>query len=244
MEKYNVGEVWWIHFPYSDMDIEKRRPAIVIDDNTIAILAMYVTTKNKEDNPYSIAIEDWQEVGLPKESWTRIDKIVKVSEWHMDCKIGDLSQRDLTKIMQLVAEIVTDTFHEFSLLAIMNPLGQYLQKYDERWNCWLFPYVRNTNNNKVNVDEFASKLVQIEVETSYVTSAKHCKYSVSDKKYKRYNHKLYKLFLNAIPDHMLEENFCIEGIQYRWMTIKEMESDESIMEKNDDIVAFVKAKCS
>ena len=67
MGKYNVGEVWWIHFPYSDMDIEKRRNEIVIDANTIAILAMYVTTKNKEDNPYSIAIEDWQEVGLAKE---------------------------------------------------------------------------------------------------------------------------------------------------------------------------------
>lgn len=54
MEKYNIGEVWWIHFPYSDKDQIKRRPAIVIDDDTIAILAMYVTTKNKKDNPYSI----------------------------------------------------------------------------------------------------------------------------------------------------------------------------------------------
>lgn len=96
----------------------------------------------------------------------------------------------------------------------------------------------------MNVDGFASKLVRKEVETSYVTSAKHCKYSVSDKKYKRYNHKLYKLLLNVIPDHMSEKNFYIEGIQYRWMTIKEMENDETIMEKNDDIVAFVKSKCS
>ena len=51
MEKYNIGEVWWIHFPYHDKDQDKRRPAIVIDDETIAILAMYVTSKNK-DNPY------------------------------------------------------------------------------------------------------------------------------------------------------------------------------------------------
>ena len=28
MGKYNVGEVWWIHFPYGDKDVEKRRPAI------------------------------------------------------------------------------------------------------------------------------------------------------------------------------------------------------------------------
>ena len=31
--------------------------------------------------------------------------------------------------------------------------------------------------------------------------------------------------------------------QYRWMSIDEMEADESIMEKNDDIIAFVKTKC-
>ncbi len=40
MEKYNVGEVWWIHFPFGDKDYEKRRPAIVVDDDTIAILAV------------------------------------------------------------------------------------------------------------------------------------------------------------------------------------------------------------
>ena len=32
MGKYNVGEVWWIHFPFGDKDYEKRRPAIVVDD--------------------------------------------------------------------------------------------------------------------------------------------------------------------------------------------------------------------
>lgn len=87
MGKYNIGDVWWVHFPYGDEDKEKRRPAIIIDNETIAILAMYVTSKNKE-NPYSIEIEDWKETGLSKPSWTRIDKIVSISEWYMDRKIG------------------------------------------------------------------------------------------------------------------------------------------------------------
>lgn len=47
MAKYDVGDVWWVHFPYRDEEKEKRRPAIVIDDETIVILAMYVTSKNK-----------------------------------------------------------------------------------------------------------------------------------------------------------------------------------------------------
>lgn len=68
MEKYNIGDVWWTYFPYSDKDDYKRRPAIVINDETIAILTMYVTSQNKENNPYSILIQDWKEAGLSKES--------------------------------------------------------------------------------------------------------------------------------------------------------------------------------
>ena len=92
MERYNIGDVWWIHFPFSDKDEVKRRPAIVIDDKTIAILAMYVTTKKHQNNPY----------------------------------------------------------------------------------------IRSTNNNKADIDDYASELLAKEVVTEYVTCAKHCKYSVSD----------------------------------------------------------------
>ena len=44
MSNYNVGDVWWVHFPFDEKDQEKYRPAIVIDDDTIAILAMYITS--------------------------------------------------------------------------------------------------------------------------------------------------------------------------------------------------------
>ncbi len=43
---------------------------------------------------------------------------------------------------------------------------------------------------------------------------------------------------------MVNETFEIDGNKYRWMSVQEMESDERIMEINDDVVAFVKAKCS
>ena len=62
-------------------------------------------------------------------------------------------------------------------------MGKYLLKYDRRWACWLFPYVRSTDANKENVDNFASQLLQKEISTVYVTQATHCKYSVSDDVY-------------------------------------------------------------
>ena len=44
MGKYNIGDVWWTHFPFENSNIVKHRPAIVINDDEIAILAMYVTS--------------------------------------------------------------------------------------------------------------------------------------------------------------------------------------------------------
>ncbi len=243
MAKYNIGEVWWIHFPFEDKDDYKRRPAIVIDDDTIAILAMYVTSKNKNNNPYSVAIQDWDLTGLTKPSWARIDKIVSVSEWHMVRKSGELSERYLTMILHLVAVFVKGVSHDFSLMAMKNKDGKYLQKYDKQWDCWLFPYVRSTDTNKANVDDFVSDLIKKEISTKYVAQATHCKYSVSDNTYKIYNHKLYEVLLAMVPEHMLKDSFVIDGTEYKWMSIEQMENDEGIMKKNDEVVAFVKSKC-
>lgn len=218
---------------------EKHRPAIIIDDNKIAILTLYVTSQNK-DNPYSIKITDWKQAGLSVPSWARIDRIVSIAEWRISHKIGMLSQEDLLKILQLVAEINTNIYHDFSLVAVKRKDGKFLQKYDEDWKCWLFPYYRTTDNNKADIEKQVEKELDIKCDISYITVAEHCKYSVKDEVYKRYKHKLYKVDLMDIPEHMIESKFELSTIRYKWMAIEEMEDNKEIMDKNDDIVAFVK----
>ena len=239
MGKYNIGEVWWLNLPFSDQNKKKHRPAVVIDGNRIAVLAMYVTSKNKP-NPYSIKITDWEQAGLPKESWVRIDRVVQIEEVDIDLKIGELSVHDLQKIEQLFAEYVTETTHEFTLLAIKSNTDQFLLRYDDRWKCWLFPYVRSSNShNKDNADHFASEILRKTSDARYVADTTHCKFSESDEVYKIYHHKLYEVA-------NVDENLIYElqsDTKYRWMTMEEMENDERIMSVNDDVVAFVKLKC-
>ena len=242
MGKYRIGEVWWTQFPFEDIDEDKRRPAIVFDDNTIAVLAMMVTSVEK-DNPYSIEIEDWDKAGLPKKSWARIDRIINMDEWRMEKKIGDLSERDLNKFIQLVAEYIGEKYHEFSLVAITNPEGKFMQIYDERWKCWLFPYFRTVDPNKENVDNSISELLKLDVVSSYVTYAIHCKYSVSDEVYKRYKHTLYKVSMDDIPEYMSSDSFILNGKTCSWKSLEELENDSNTMDKNDDIIAFVKTRC-
>ena len=41
---------------------------------------------------------------------------------------------------------------------------------------------------------------------------------------------------------MLCNEFEIDGTRYKWWTIEEMEQDLEIMEKNKDVVSFIKEK--
>lgn len=38
MAKYNIGELWWVQFPFEETNDSKHRPAIVIDDHTLAVI--------------------------------------------------------------------------------------------------------------------------------------------------------------------------------------------------------------
>ena len=54
--------------------------------------------------------------------------------------------------------------------------------------------------------------------------------------------KLYKLLLTDIRESMRDDSFEIDGIKYSWMSFEELEVDLNTMQKNDDVIAFVKSK--
>ena len=43
-----------------------------------------------------------------------------------------------------------------------------------------------------------------------------------------------------MPETEQSDSFVINGRQYFWMSLPEMERDQIMMEKNSDIVSFVK----
>ena len=59
-----------------------------------------------------------------------------------------------------------------------------------------------------------------------------------------YCHRLYQVTLKTFPNIMQDNSFEIDGVQYYWMSISEMERDSRIREVNQDIVDFVKENCS
>lgn len=243
MEKLNIGDLWWTHFPFLDTNFIKRRPAVIIDNDMLAILSMYITSQQHAEDPFLIEIRDWKQSGLTKPSYAKIDKIIQIGESNLDQRIGELSEFDNLRIMQLASEALSGIRHEFSLLAIKNANGEYLQKYNADWKCWLFPHFASEKDNKTAADRNASEIIGEKTDAKYVTVSIHCKFSVKDQVYKIYNHKLYTVTLSSVPEHMKEKEFEINEIKYRWMSFSEMESDNEIMEKNEEVVAFVKKHC-
>ena len=78
--------------------------------------------------------------------------------------------------------------------------------------------------------------------SNYVTSRVQEKYSVSHQENRIYNHRLYEVTLSKYSEKMKKDSFVVNGKRYYWMSVTEMEKDENIMEKNREVVDFVKEK--
>lgn len=135
--------------------------------------------------------------------------------------------------------------HNHSLVAIKNEKeNSYLVYYDERWDCKLFlNYKTQDRNNEAALKEHVSADLNIDSHSiicNYITSRVQEKYSVSHQEMRIYNHRLYEMHVNSVPDEFKKDNFEINGKHYYWMTIEEMERDDNIREKNLEVVDLVK----
>ena len=138
--------------------------------------------------------------------------------------------------------------HNHSLVAVKDNSCEeklrYLVYYDERWDCKLFlNYKTQNRNNEAALKEQVAADLNLnsdDIVCNYITSRVQEKYSVSHQEMRVYNHRLYEMYFNYIPDKFKKDNFEVNGKHYYWMTIEEMEKDDNIKEKNLEVVDFVK----
>ena len=78
------------------------------------------------------------------------------------------------------------------------------------------------------------------INLKYITSKIHEKYSESDKMNKIYSHKFYLADIEDFSEIMKKDVFEIDGRTYYWMSMSELESDQNVLKKNNDIINYVK----
>lgn len=131
--------------------------------------------------------------------------------------------------------IVEDKFNKHS--------NRILVYEDRRWGCKLFlNYKQNENNEKFIIDHLSRelKIDRDNVKLKYVAQEIHKKYSPSNNKEKIYDHKFYLAEINEFPDFLKQDRFTIDGRDYFWETIYNLEADKDVAEKNSDVVSYVK----
>lgn len=147
-------------------------------------------------------------------------------------------------------ENINQISHPFSIIVIKDSFRQYpnrfLLYYDERWECRLFINYRTSKgtgaDNEQNIRARLSNELKIpadQIAVQYMTEKIQRKFSVSDKIYKCYEHKVYYVTI-PFTDRLKKRQFSIDGKQYCWMTISDMEKDPDIQGKNLDVVNLVR----
>lgn len=154
---------------------------------------------------------------------------------------------DLFKDINKLNEIT----HNHSIVAVKNTFDEFPNKflvyYDTRWNAYLFlNFKDNTNNESFIISGISNKLKikKEDIKVSYIAQNVSEKRSESHHENRIYSHKLYLASVAGFPDAAKQNAFEIDGVQYCWMSISEMENDSRIMEVNADIVQFVKDNCN
>ncbi|MBO5523111.1 MAG: hypothetical protein J5986_05475, partial [Roseburia sp.] len=124
--------------------------------------------------------------------------------------------------------------------------NRYLLYYDTRWKCFLFPNIRTDENDSKNEENMIHDISNsLKIKTGQLSVKKvgekiHQKYSVSDEKMKWYHHTFYEVNVQEFPEEAKKPQFSIDGKNYCWMSIAEMENNSRIQEVNSDIVSMVK----
>lgn len=108
---YDAGTVVVVHFPFTDRNSQKRRPALVLSNADFQsghghlILAM-ITSAKHSSWPSDVQVTDLHEAGLPAPSVVRL-KLFTLDERLVLKKIGSLSKPDHSSVWQCLSKIIS-----------------------------------------------------------------------------------------------------------------------------------------
>lgn len=172
--------------------------------------------------------------------------ILMIRGLYLACKDKKYTYKDLYMEIKNQNKIK----HPFSIIVIKDEFQTYpdhfLVYYDSRWKCRLFPNyhtAENLSQNEAIVKEALSRDLHLHtsnIQIDYKDTILHKKFSHSDQCEKWYEHTIYQAHISNFPAAEQSPCFQINGRQFYWMSLADMERDQTIQEKNGDIVSFIK----
>ena len=92
------GEIWWAKVAFEDQEGWKERPVLITSKNQALIVAYKITSKNRGNTAEEFEILEWKKAGLPKPSFIRLGKMLRLTEDVLTEKIGKLTVGDTMRL--------------------------------------------------------------------------------------------------------------------------------------------------
>lgn len=102
MSKALPWEIWWAYVAFDDGSGGKERPVLILEDGTIYVIALMITSHEQRNIYGEYDITKWQSAGLTKPSTIRITKKLKLEETDLIRKMGDLQPFDIVMQKRLL----------------------------------------------------------------------------------------------------------------------------------------------
>ena len=94
MSDYRFGDVVLIDFPFADRTAEKRRPGLIVSQDSHGDLLIARISSKLPEVPTDVALHDWKNEGLNIPSAVRLLKLMTTNEAYVLRKLGRLSVSD------------------------------------------------------------------------------------------------------------------------------------------------------
>jgi mRNA interferase MazF len=108
MDSPAIGDVILIPFPYSDLSLAKRRPALVIADVGMGDFVLcQITSKSYADRlAIPLSESDFAEGGLRRESFLRIGKLFTANSSIISGVAGRLNPVKMSEVLDVLVDIL------------------------------------------------------------------------------------------------------------------------------------------
>ena len=109
VQSFAAGDVVVVPFPYSDKLSEKRRPALVVSTaalHQLGLIWVVMITSAALEVHGDVAVENWQDAGLPVASTIRTAKIACLEPARIVRRAGAVSQDVFNKVATHLREFI------------------------------------------------------------------------------------------------------------------------------------------
>lgn len=106
MNPLKFGDIVLLKFPFSDDLTSKRRPALIINENSDGDVIVCRITSNIYDKKQDVHIDEWKKNGLKLPSVIRVHKIATLEKGIVETVLGKINHELKEKVRIIFADLV------------------------------------------------------------------------------------------------------------------------------------------